>query len=140
LKETHPPQTAQPAPRRNADSYCDTARQPPGESGHALSPPGPGTFGPLFKFLPQPIPQFGVNDWQRTSWGGPYPPTGKHRYFHKLYALDRILDFHKPPTKVQLEEAIRGHILAKTESVSLYEKAHYKVSGRWSQVSGLGLR
>lgn len=67
--------------------------------------------------------QFGINDWQKSGWGGPCPPKGKHRYFHKLFALDRTLEFPKPPTKAQLEEAMRGHILAQTQLVGLYEKA-----------------
>jgi Phosphatidylethanolamine-binding protein len=70
--------------------------------------------------------------------GGPCPPTGKHRYFHKLYALDRTLEFHRPPIKVQLEAAMRGHISAKTELVGLYEKGPLEsieslVSGLWSR-------
>lgn len=68
--------------------------------------------------------QFGVNDWNREGWGGPCPPKGKHRYFHKLFALDRTLEFPRPPTKSQLEEAMRGHILAESQLIGLYEKAH----------------
>ncbi|HUY04124.1 MAG TPA: YbhB/YbcL family Raf kinase inhibitor-like protein [Rhodocyclaceae bacterium] len=62
----------------------------------------------------------GVNDWQRTGYGGPCPPIGRHRYFHKLYALDVVLpDLHQP-TKAVLEKAMQGHVIARTELVGLY--------------------
>ncbi len=64
----------------------------------------------------------GLNDWKRTGYGGPCPPIGKHRYFHKLYALDTILPDLKKPTKVQLEKAMEGHVLSKAELVGLYQK------------------
>lgn len=64
----------------------------------------------------------GVNDWKRTGYGGPCPPIGRHRYFHKLYALDRELGDLKRPTKQQLEAAMRGHVLASAELVGTYEK------------------
>ncbi|MGZ3722230.1 MAG: YbhB/YbcL family Raf kinase inhibitor-like protein [Bdellovibrionales bacterium] len=66
--------------------------------------------------------RFGINDWHREGWGGPCPPKGKHRYFHKLFALDRTLEFPRPPSKAELEEAMRGHILAQSQLVGLYEK------------------
>jgi len=62
----------------------------------------------------------GSNDWQRTGYGGPCPPIGTHRYFHKLFALDTVLsDLHKP-TKAAVEKAMQGHILDKTELIGLY--------------------
>lgn len=64
----------------------------------------------------------GLNDWQRTGYGGPCPPIGKHRYFHKLYALDIVLPDLKQPTKAKLEKAIKGHVLSKTELVGLYQR------------------
>jgi hypothetical protein len=64
----------------------------------------------------------GLNDWQRTDYGGPCPPSGRHRYVHKLYALDKMLDLKKP-TKAALEAAMAGHILAKTELVGTYQRA-----------------
>lgn len=65
----------------------------------------------------------GVNDFQRTSYGGPCPPIGRHRYFHKLYALDTTLDLDTP-TKLQLETAMTGHILAQAEVMGTYQKHH----------------
>lgn len=64
----------------------------------------------------------GLNDWQRTGYGGPCPPVGKHRYFHKLYALDLELPDLKEPTKVKLEKAMEGHVLSKTELIGYYQR------------------
>ena len=64
----------------------------------------------------------GVNDWGRTGYGGPCPPVGKHRYFHKLYALDTILPDLSQPKKGQLEKAMEGHILDQAELVGLYAR------------------
>jgi Raf kinase inhibitor-like YbhB/YbcL family protein len=64
----------------------------------------------------------GINDWRRTGYGGPCPPVGTHRYFHKLYALDVVLpDLHRP-TKARLEAAMSGHILGRAEIVGTYRK------------------
>ena len=65
----------------------------------------------------------GINDWGRTGYGGPCPPIGRHRYFHKLYALDTVLADLQKPTKVQVEQAFAGHILAKTEIVGTYQRS-----------------
>jgi len=64
----------------------------------------------------------GLNDWKRTGYGGPCPPIGRHRYFHKLYALDTLLPDLGKPTKETLEALMRGHILASAELVGTYEK------------------
>ena len=64
----------------------------------------------------------GLNDWKRTGYGGPCPPVGRHRYFHKLYALDVMLPDLKNPTKAQLEKAMQGHILEQFELIGTYQK------------------
>ncbi len=64
----------------------------------------------------------GLNDWKRTGYGGPCPPIGRHRYFHKLYALDVVLPDLGKPTKGKLEKAMEGHILAKAELVGTYQR------------------
>ena len=64
----------------------------------------------------------GVNDWGRTGYGGPCPPVGRHRYFHKLYALDTMLADLRRPTKAALEKAKRGHILAQSTLIGMYQK------------------
>jgi len=64
----------------------------------------------------------GRNDWKRTGYGGPCPPIGRHRYFHRLYALDVTLPDLKQPTKDQLLKAMQGHVLAQAELVGTYQK------------------
>ena len=64
----------------------------------------------------------GLNDWQRTGYGGPCPPIGRHRYFHKLYALDAVLPGLNKPTKAALEKAMKGHIVAEAQLIGTYEK------------------
>lgn len=65
----------------------------------------------------------GLNDWRRTGYGGPCPPVGRHRYFHKLYALDVVLPDLGKATKQDLERAMKGHILASTELVGTYKRS-----------------
>jgi hypothetical protein len=69
-----------------------------------------------------PGTQVGRNDWNHANYGGPCPPIGQHRYFHKLYALDTVLPDLKHPTKSQLEQAMKGHVLAQAESIGLYQR------------------
>lgn len=64
----------------------------------------------------------GTNDWNRTGYGGPCPPVGRHRYFHKLYALDVELADLGPARKAEVEKAMEGHVLAKTELIGTYQK------------------
>jgi Raf kinase inhibitor-like YbhB/YbcL family protein len=64
----------------------------------------------------------GLNDWKRTGYGGPCPPIGRHRYFHKLYALDAVLPDIGKPNKAALERAMQGHVLAQAELIGTYEK------------------
>jgi hypothetical protein len=64
----------------------------------------------------------GLNDWKRTGYGGPCPPIGRHRYFHKLYALDTVLPDLGTPAKARLEQAMQGHVLGKAELVGTYQK------------------
>jgi Raf kinase inhibitor-like YbhB/YbcL family protein len=65
----------------------------------------------------------GLNDWKRTGYGGPCPPIGRHRYFHKLYALGTVLPGLDRPNKATLEQAMRGHILAQAELIGTYQKS-----------------
>jgi Raf kinase inhibitor-like YbhB/YbcL family protein len=64
----------------------------------------------------------GENDWQRTGYGGPCPPIGEHRYFHKLYALDCVLPELGQPSKATLEAAMVGHIVGQARLVGTYQK------------------
>lgn len=62
----------------------------------------------------------GRNDWGKAGYGGPCPPIGRHRYFHKLYALDRVLPDLSLPDKRQLLKAMDGHVLGECELVGTY--------------------
>ena len=64
----------------------------------------------------------GVNDFRRTGYSGPCPPTGRHRYYFKVYALDTTLADLKRPTKAKLLEAMMDHVLASGELIGTYEK------------------
>ncbi len=64
----------------------------------------------------------GFNDWKRTGYGGPCPPIGRHRYFHKLYALDSVLPDLGAVTKEKLLAAMEGHVLATAELMGTYQK------------------
>ena len=64
----------------------------------------------------------GLNDWKRTGYGGPCPPIGRHRYFHKLYALDATLPNLGQVAKAKLEAAMRPHVIAQAELVGTYQK------------------
>jgi Raf kinase inhibitor-like YbhB/YbcL family protein len=64
----------------------------------------------------------GLNDWKKLGYGGPCPPIGRHRYFHRLYALDCVLGDLGPLTKRELLARIEGHVLEEAELVGTYEK------------------
>ena len=64
----------------------------------------------------------GINDWDRIEYSGPCPPIGRHRYIHKLYALNTVLPDLGNPTKAQLENAMQGHIIEQTELIGLYQR------------------
>jgi Raf kinase inhibitor-like YbhB/YbcL family protein len=86
-------------------------------------PPGAGGLpeGVTAGDLPAGTRQ-GVNDWKRTGYGGPCPPIGRHRYFHKLYALDTVLPHLGGATKATLEAAMAGHVLGRAELMGTYMK------------------
>lgn len=65
----------------------------------------------------------GLNDWGRTGYGGPCPPIGRHRYFHRLYALDKTFKDLGKPTKKQLLALMEDHILDQAELVGTYQRS-----------------
>ncbi len=67
-------------------------------------------------------PSQGRNDFGELDYRGPCPPSGEHRYFFKLYALDTKLDLPAGSNKQQLENAMKGHILGKAELMGLYHR------------------
>ena len=64
----------------------------------------------------------GTNDFRKLGYGGPCPPGGTHRYFFKLYALDSDFDLDSGATKAQVEEAMKGHILAEGQLMGKYKR------------------
>ncbi len=72
--------------------------------------------------LPDGICQ-GKNSWGKVGYGGPCPPSGEHRYFFKVYALDRTLDLPASSDKEDLLAAMRGHVLGEGELVGVYSRA-----------------
>jgi Raf kinase inhibitor-like YbhB/YbcL family protein len=69
-----------------------------------------------------PGTKVGVNDFGRPGYGGPCPPIGRHRYFFKLYALDRVLGDLRRPGKAAVEKAMQGHVLAQGTLIGTYQK------------------
>jgi len=85
----------------------------------------PDTTGLAEGIAPADMPLgtgLGRNDWGRTGYGGPCPPVGRHRYFHKLYALDSLLDELSTPTKAAVAAAMKGHILDEAVLMGTYQK------------------
>ena len=64
----------------------------------------------------------GMNDFRKAPYGGPCPPSGTHRYFFKLYALDAKLELGAGTNKAGLEKAMKGHILAQAELMGKYKR------------------
>jgi len=65
----------------------------------------------------------GNNDWPKIGYGGPCPPSGIHRYYFKLYALDTMLDIKSGATKEQLLKAMKGHVLAEAQLMGKYKRS-----------------
>ncbi|RJQ19964.1 YbhB/YbcL family Raf kinase inhibitor-like protein [Candidatus Woesearchaeota archaeon] len=82
-------------------------------------PPGTKTLGPG-----NTPGTHGKNSPGKNEYTGPCPPDRKHRYFFKLYALDRSLPLAEGATKKEVISAMNGHILAQAELVGLYERQH----------------
>ena len=64
----------------------------------------------------------GNSDFQRTGYGGPCQPIGRHRYFHKLYALDVVLADLNKPRKHDVENAMKGHVIEQAVLIGTYQK------------------
>lgn len=65
----------------------------------------------------------GKNDFGRTVYLGPSPPSGTHRYFFRLFALDTVLDLKAGSDRDQLDRAMKGHIISTTELMGRYSRA-----------------
>ena len=66
----------------------------------------------------------GLNDFKRQGYGGPCPAKGQHRYFYKIYALDKMLDIPPASIRSKLESAMENHILSKGILIGRYARTH----------------
>jgi Raf kinase inhibitor-like YbhB/YbcL family protein len=64
----------------------------------------------------------GANDFGKSGYGGPCPPSGTHRYYFKIFALDRKLDLPFGARRGQLDAAMKGHVLAQGELMGRYSR------------------
>jgi Raf kinase inhibitor-like YbhB/YbcL family protein len=84
-------------------------------------PPAATSLAEAVAELP-PGTREGMNDWRRIGYGGPCPPTGRHRYFFKLYALDQALGDQGHPTRDRLQQLMAGHVLGQAELMGTYQR------------------
>lgn len=87
---------------------------------------------PSLRELPEKVPsdeeilgnggRQGITDFGRIGYGGPCPPSGTHRYYFKVYALDRVLGLSPGATKGQLLKAMEGHLLAEGHLMAKYAR------------------
>ncbi len=66
--------------------------------------------------------RYGVNDFGRIGYGGPCPPSGTHRYYFRIYALDKLLDLSPTARRDRVDKGMIGHILASGELIGLYKR------------------
>jgi Raf kinase inhibitor-like YbhB/YbcL family protein len=71
----------------------------------------------------------GTNSFGKTGYGGPCPPSGEHRYFFRVYALDDVLGLLAGSKKEELLDAMKGHVLASAELMGVYQKHKHAVAG-----------
>lgn len=85
---------------------------------------------PSARGLPEAVPEselpsgarLGTNDYRRGAYGPPCPPRGRHRYIHKLYALDVLLGDPSGRSQAEVERAMQGHVLAEAQLIGTYQK------------------
>lgn len=64
----------------------------------------------------------GTNDFKKRNYGGPCPPSRAHRYLFKVFALDRRLDLGPDSTKMDLQKAMKGHVINEAQLIGRYKK------------------
>lgn len=68
--------------------------------------------------------KIGTNSWKKQSYGGPCPPIGRHRYYHKLFALDITLDNLDSPNIDELRAAMKDHVVGEANILGTYKKVN----------------
>ncbi|MBW1997459.1 MAG: YbhB/YbcL family Raf kinase inhibitor-like protein [Deltaproteobacteria bacterium] len=116
-----------PAKAKSLALICDDPDAPMGTWVHWVL----FNLPPSVTELPEGVPssrvlengaKHGKNDFRRFGYGGPCPPSGTHRYYFKVYALDTMTDLAPGITKSQLLEAMRGHVLAQGQLMGRYRR------------------
>lgn len=113
-----------PAETRSLALICEDPDAPHGTWDHWLLyniPPSVFVLAEGMKPLPHDIRSC-LNSWGETGYGGPNPPSGKHRYFFTLYALDTVLQLPENATKANLLNAMRSHTLVEAVLVGCYAR------------------
>jgi len=123
-----PPLRWQDVPRdtRSLALICEDPDAPHGTWDHWVIyniPPSISVLSEGLKELPHGI-RTCLNSWNNPGYGGPNPPSGTHRYFFILYALDTVLQLPEGSTKANLLNAMRGHILQEASLVGTYALKH----------------
>ena len=81
-------------------------------------------IAPIAKIDEDSVPGVeGINDFRKIGYGGPCPPSGTHRYFFRVYALDKQLGIKAGTSRKKLESEMKGHIVAKGELMGKYSKS-----------------
>ncbi|MBN1516234.1 YbhB/YbcL family Raf kinase inhibitor-like protein [Candidatus Sumerlaeota bacterium] len=106
---------------------CDDPDAPNGDWVHWVLYDLPATVNELSEAYPRDKEpgggaKHGLNSWRRYGYGGPCPPSGTHRYFFKLYALDCQLGLPAGKTKTELLDAMKDHVLAETQLMGRYKR------------------
>ncbi len=127
-KDTNPPLDFKDVPRE-AKSLCLIMEDP--DVPHTIRKDGRWVHWILFNIPPtlrsidegsRPPGVLGKGTGNRTAYQGPCPPDRRHRYYFTLYALDTLLTLPQGSTKEEVEKAMQGHIVAKSELMGTYEK------------------
>lgn len=128
--DVSPPLAWEGAPRgtRSFVLVCDDPDAPMGTWVHWVIYDLPATTTRLEEGVPaqRELPgggRHGRNSWGRTAYGGPSPPSGTHRYFFRVYALDTTLGLPPGKTKEEVLRAMEGHVLAQGELMGRYSRS-----------------
>ncbi len=113
-----------PANARSIALICDDPDAPSGTWVHwvVFNMPAATKGIPEAGGLPAGAQQ-GINDFKRLDYGGPCPPSGTHRYFFKIYAVDMTLNIKEGATKADLLSAMQGHIIEQGQIMGQYKRS-----------------